>query len=78
MGLVSSLPVENDLYFLHTWDHVSCIQGVIILDEAKTIHEFGLRDVARSILEMILDVFLGDCKPDTVVSRVPEGHIHGK
>lgn len=57
---------------MHTGDHVSRIECVVILDEAKAIHELDLGDIARSFLEMALNIFLGDCRPDMVVSRVPE------
>ena len=45
-----------------TWDHISGIQGVIIFNEAKTVHQLHLSDVSSTFLgEMGLDVFLGDC-----------------
>lgn len=55
---------------IHTRDHVSRIKCVVILDEAKAVHELDLRDVTRSFLEVALDVFLCDCRPDMVVSRI--------
>lgn len=70
--------VESDLEFSHTRNDVSRIEGVVILNEAEAIHEFDLGDIAGSFLEMTLDVFLGDCGPHSVVSRVPEGHWYGR
>lgn len=46
-----------------TRNHIPSIKSIIILNEAKAIHELDLSDVASPILEMVLDVFLGDCRP---------------
>lgn len=48
---------------MHTRDHVSRVKCIIILDEAKAIHELDLGDVTRSFLEVALDIFLCDCRP---------------
>ena len=54
-----------------TWNDVLRVHGIIILNEAEAIHELDLGDVASPFLEMILDIFLGDCGPQVVVSRAP-------
>ena len=41
--------------------HVPSIQCIVILNEAEAIHELDLGDVSSTILEVVLDVFLGDC-----------------
>lgn len=43
-----------------TWDNVARIHGILILDEAETIHELDLSDLASTVGgEVILDICLG-------------------
>lgn len=44
-----------------TRNHIPSIQCIIVLDEAEAIHELDLGNVSSTILEVVLDVFLGDC-----------------
>ena len=44
-----------------TRDNIPSIQCVVVLNEAKAIHELDLGDCPSAILEVVLDVFLGDC-----------------
>ena len=69
---------QSWLEYLHTRDHVSRIECIVILNEAEAVHEFDLGDSARSVLEVALNIFFGDCRPDMVVSRVPEGQQHSR
>ena len=46
-----------------TRNHIPSIESIIVFDEAKSIHELNLSDVASTILEMVLDVLFGDCRP---------------
>jgi hypothetical protein len=44
----------------HTGDHISRIHRIAIFDEAETVHEFDLGDLACSMcLEVILDIGFG-------------------
>ena len=44
-----------------TRNDIRRVHGVVILDEAKAIHELHLRDVAGAMgLEVFEDIFLGD------------------
>jgi hypothetical protein len=43
-----------------TWDDVSCIPGIFVLNEAKAIHELNLGDFASAMAtEMFFDIGLG-------------------
>ena len=44
-----------------TRNDIRRVHGVVIFDEAKTVHEFHLGDVAGAMgLEVFEDIFLGD------------------
>jgi hypothetical protein len=44
-----------------TWNHISRIHSILILEKAEAIHKFDLCDLASSMaFEMLLDVLLGD------------------
>ena len=45
-----------------TWNDVSSIHGILVLDEAEAIHQLHLSDVASAMFcEMGLNVGLGSC-----------------
>ena len=61
--------------------HIPSIQRVIVLNEAEAIHELDLGDVSGTILEVVLDVFLGDCgiggqRVPSEVLKTPVGAGH--
>ena len=48
-----------------TRNNVASVHGIVVLDEAKAIHDLHFGDVACAMgLEMLLDVFLGDWKDE--------------
>jgi hypothetical protein len=50
---------------LRTWDYVPCVHGILVLDEAKAIHELDLGDLSSSMLgEMSLNIGLAGCWGD--------------
>jgi len=46
-----------------TRDYVTSVHGVFIFNEAEPVHQLDVLDLARGILEMILDVLLSDYGP---------------
>ena len=45
---------------VRTRNHVACIHGVFVLDEAEAIHELDLGNLAGAMgVEVILDISLG-------------------
>lgn len=43
-----------------TWDNVTCVQGILVLDEAKAVHKLDFGDLAGTVgREMGLDIGLG-------------------
>ena len=57
---------------LLTRNHVPRIQRIVVLDEAKAVHELHLGDVTSAILgEMGLDIFLRHCEEEWRVSDSP-------
>ena len=46
-----------------TRNHIPSIKSIIELDKAKAIHKLDFGDVTSTILKMILDIFLGHCRP---------------
>jgi hypothetical protein len=43
-----------------TWNDVTSVHGIFVLDEAKAIHELNLGDLASAMgVEMILNIGLG-------------------
>ena len=59
------------MYLVFTRYNITSIGFVLILYEAKAAHEFDLGDGSRTVLEMVLDVFLGDCYGEAYVSTGP-------
>lgn len=53
-----------------TWNHISRIHGILILEKAEAIHEFDFCNLASSMaLEMLFDILLGDWRVrDDIVS----------
>lgn len=47
-----------------TRDDISGVDGILVFDEAKTIHELDLCDGAWGLFEVGLDILLGDCSVD--------------
>jgi hypothetical protein len=55
-----------------TWNHIACIHGILVLDEAEAIHELDLHDLACAVgVEVVLNIGLGSCI-HTVQSAMPE------
>ena len=45
-----------------TRDNISRIHRIVVLDEAKAVHELDLGNVASTMgLEVVLDIFFRDC-----------------
>lgn len=48
-----------------TWYNIPRIHCILVLDEAKAIHEFDLRDLARAMaIEVIFNILFGSWKDD--------------
>lgn len=63
---------------LRTWNHVTGVKRILVLDEAKTIHELDLGNLAGAMgVEVVLNVGLGSYS-HTGQSAFPEGKIHVK
>lgn len=46
----------------HTWNDITCVHGILVLDEAEAIHELDLGDFAGAMgVEVVLNVGLGSC-----------------
>lgn len=46
----------------HTWDYITSVHGVLVLDEAEAIHELNLSDLASAMgVEVVLNIGLGSC-----------------
>ena len=46
----------------HTWDYITSVHGVLVLDETEAIHELNLSDLASAMgVEMVLNIGLGSC-----------------
>ena len=48
-------------YLKLTGNTIPSIQCIVILDKAETVHKLDLGNVSSTLLEVVLDVFLGDC-----------------
>ena len=46
-----------------TRNHIPSVKSIVEFDEAKAIHELDFGDVASTILKVVLDIFLGHCRP---------------
>lgn len=45
-----------------TWDDITRIHGVLVLDEAEAIHELDLGNLAGAMgVEVVLNIGLGSC-----------------
>lgn len=62
-----------------TWDNVAGIHGILILDEAKTIHELNLCNFSGAMFrEMRLDIGLGSCRQRVSGSEREASDRNGK
>lgn len=48
----------------HTWDDVTGIHWILVLNEAKAVHDLDLLNNSGAVSgEVVLDIFLGSCTP---------------
>lgn len=53
-----------------TWNHVSSIQRILVLDKTEAVHKLDLGDLTGAMLgEMGLDVGLGGCLGEHLCQR---------
>lgn len=55
---------------IYTWNHISRIHCIFILDEAETIHQLDLHYLASTVgTKVRLDILLGSCEVDYIQYR---------
>ena len=60
-----------------TWNNITCIQRVFVLDEAKSIHELDLCDLSSPMsIEMVLNFLFGGCQTRARSALDPGSELH--
>lgn len=67
-GELDDEPLAHELGAMESWDHITRVHGIFVLDEAKAIHELDLGNLAGAMgVEVVLNVGLG-----SIAWEVPE------